>query len=140
MSNPELLDQLRQLSCAEKFQMMQFLMAELAKEEMLKPLDNGAAYRVWSPYDYGDAAQKLMSSLEQEETQENAKCSTVSFYRMKESYRFRLNRNDLTTEDAENTERYLRGMSNSDEERNLYQSGETNVFPSFATGSFPTRR
>ena len=81
-----------------------------------------------------------MSLLEQEETKENAKCSTVSFYRMKESYRFRLNRNDLTTEDAENTERYLRGMSNSDEERNLYQSGETNVFPSFATESFPTRR
>ncbi|MEG4335898.1 hypothetical protein QUB40_28770 [Microcoleus sp. AT9_A2] len=53
--------------------MMQFLMAELAKEEMLKPLDNGAGYRVWSPYDYGDAAQKLMSLLEQEETKENAK-------------------------------------------------------------------
>ena len=68
MSNLELLDQLRQLSPAEKFQMMQFLMAELAKEEMLKLLDNGAAYRVWSPYDYGDAAQKLMSLLEQEET------------------------------------------------------------------------
>ena len=32
-------------------------MAELAKEEMLKPLDNGADYRVWSPYNYGDAAQ-----------------------------------------------------------------------------------
>lgn len=74
MSNPELLNQLRQLSRAEKFQMMQFLMAELAKEEMLKPLDNGAAYRVWSPYDYGDAPQKLMSLLEQEETKENAKC------------------------------------------------------------------
>ena len=32
MSNPELLDQLRQLSYANKFQMMQFLMAELAKQ------------------------------------------------------------------------------------------------------------
>ncbi|MDB9512169.1 hypothetical protein PN499_13330 [Kamptonema animale CS-326] len=30
-------------------------------------LDCGA-YRIWSPYDYGDAAQKLMSLLEQEET------------------------------------------------------------------------
>lgn len=74
MSNPELLAQLRQLPPAEKFQMMQFLMTELAKEEMLKPLDNGAGYRVWSPDDYGDAAQKLMSLLEQEETKENAKC------------------------------------------------------------------
>ena len=69
MSNPELLAQLRQLSCVQKFQMMQFLMTKLAKKEMLKPLDNGAGYRVWSPYDYGDAAQKLMSLLEQEETE-----------------------------------------------------------------------
>ncbi len=49
-------------------------MAELAKEEMLKPLDNSAAYRVLSPDDYDDAARKLMSLLEQEETKENAKC------------------------------------------------------------------
>jgi hypothetical protein len=33
MSNPELLAQLRQLSRTEKFQLMQFLTAELAKEE-----------------------------------------------------------------------------------------------------------
>ncbi|WP_333428711.1 hypothetical protein [Microcoleus sp. F4-D5] len=51
-------------------------MAELAKEEMLKPLDKGADYRVWSPYNYGDAAQKLMSLLEQAEAKkENVKCS-----------------------------------------------------------------
>ncbi len=41
---------------------------------MLQPLDKGGAYRVWSPYDCGDAAQKLISLLEQEETKENAKC------------------------------------------------------------------
>ena len=51
-------------------------MAELAKEEMLKPLENGADYRVWSPDNYGDTAQKLMSLLEQEEAkEENVKCS-----------------------------------------------------------------
>jgi hypothetical protein len=55
---------------------MQLLMAELAKEEMLKPLETGADYRVWSPYNYGDADQKLMSLLEQEEAkEENVKCS-----------------------------------------------------------------
>ncbi|WP_199312720.1 hypothetical protein [Microcoleus sp. FACHB-672] len=74
MSNPELLAQLRQLSHAEKVEVMQFLTAELTKEEGLKSLDNAAVYRAWSPYDYGDAAQKLMSLLEQEETTENAKC------------------------------------------------------------------
>jgi hypothetical protein len=66
MSNIQLLTQVGQLSRTEKFQMVQFLMAELAKEEGLKPLDNVAAYRLWSPYDYGDAAQKLMSLLEPE--------------------------------------------------------------------------
>ncbi|VXD23319.1 conserved hypothetical protein [Planktothrix serta PCC 8927] len=74
MSNPELLAQLRQLSPAEKVEMMQFLTTELAKEEGLKSLDNDVVYRLWSPYDYGDAAQKLMSLLEQEEAKENAKC------------------------------------------------------------------
>ena len=46
ISNIELLDKVRQLSPADKFQIMQFLMAELAKEEMLKPLENGADYPV----------------------------------------------------------------------------------------------
>ncbi len=50
-------------------------MPELAKEAMLKPLDNGANYRVWSPDNYGDAVQKLMNLLEQEEAkEENVKC------------------------------------------------------------------
>lgn len=73
MSNPELLTQLGQLPRAEKLQALQFLMTELAKEEDLKPLENGGSYRTWSPYDYGDASQKLMSLLEPEEIKENAK-------------------------------------------------------------------
>lgn len=74
MSNPELLDQLRHLSRAEKFQIVQFLTAELAKEEGLNLLENGAVYRVWSPYDCGDAARQLMSMLEQEKAKDNAEC------------------------------------------------------------------
>jgi hypothetical protein len=35
-------------------------------------------------------------------------------------YQFRLDRNDLTTENAENTEEEKREMNNSDEERILY--------------------
>lgn len=72
MSNIQLLTQVGQLSRTEKFQMVQFLMAELAKEEGLKPLDNVAAYRLWAPYDYGDAAQKLMSLLEPEAVKQSA--------------------------------------------------------------------
>jgi len=73
MANPELLAQVQKLSPADKFEMMQFLMAELLKEAGLKPLDNSTAYRAWSPYDYGDAARKLMSLLEQEDTKGNAR-------------------------------------------------------------------
>ncbi len=73
MSNLELLAQVGQLSRTEKFEMVQFLMAALAKEESLKPLDNMVAYRLWSPFDCGDAAQKLMSLLEPKEVKENVK-------------------------------------------------------------------
>jgi hypothetical protein len=73
MSNLELLAQVEQLSRTEKFEMVQFLMSALAKEESLKPLDNITVYRLWSPYDYGDAAQKLMSLLESKENKENVK-------------------------------------------------------------------
>ena len=55
---------------------MQFLRAELAKEQMLKQFDKGADYCAWELYNYGDAAQKLISLLEQEEAkEENVKCS-----------------------------------------------------------------
>lgn len=66
MSNPELLEQLRQLSDADQVEIIQTLSAELAKRKGLESLDNEVAYRLWSPYDYSDAAQKLMSVLEQE--------------------------------------------------------------------------
>jgi hypothetical protein len=67
MSNLELLAQVEQLSRIEKLEMVQFLMSALAEAESLKPLDHITAYRLWSPYDYGDAAQKLMSLLESKE-------------------------------------------------------------------------
>jgi len=74
MSNPELLVQLSELSSIEKLQAMEFLTAELTKEEGVKELSNSTAYRLWSPLDYDDAARKLMSLLEQEEAKENAEC------------------------------------------------------------------
>ncbi len=74
MLNPELLAELKHLSRADKFQIIQLLMAELAKEEGLELLDNNKPYRTWSPYNYSDAADKLMSLLEQEEGKQNAEC------------------------------------------------------------------
>ena len=68
MSNPELLAQLRQLSRTEKFQIMQFLTAELAKEEGII-LGNEAA-EIWSAvHTSNGAAEQLMQLLEIEQKQ-----------------------------------------------------------------------
>lgn len=68
MSNPELLAKLQQLSRAEKFQMMQFLTAELAKEEGIV-LGNEAA-EIWSVvHTSNGAAEQLMQLLEIEQKQ-----------------------------------------------------------------------
>ncbi|OCR02480.1 hypothetical protein BCD67_00905 [Oscillatoriales cyanobacterium USR001] len=68
MSNPELLAKLQQLSRAEKFQMMQFLTAELAKEEGIV-LGNEAA-EIWSAvHTSNGAAAQLMQLLETEKKQ-----------------------------------------------------------------------
>ncbi|MFB2896425.1 hypothetical protein ACE1CI_26235 [Aerosakkonemataceae cyanobacterium BLCC-F50] len=68
MSNPELLAQLRQLSRAEKFQMMQFLTAELAKEEGIL-LGNEAAEIIGAVHTSNSAAEQLMQLLETEKKQ-----------------------------------------------------------------------
>ena len=58
MSNPELLDILRQLSRLEKFKIVQFLMAELAKEEGLV-LNNEAAEAIGAIHTSNLAAEQL---------------------------------------------------------------------------------
>ena len=68
MSNSELLVQLRQLSRSEKFQAIQFLMAELAKEEGIS-LGNEAADIIGAVHTSHGAAQQLMQFLETEQKQ-----------------------------------------------------------------------
>jgi hypothetical protein len=68
MSNPELLAQLRQLSRAEKFQIMQFLIAELAKEEGIV-MGNEAAEIMYSVHTSNSAAEQLMQLVEIENKQ-----------------------------------------------------------------------
>jgi hypothetical protein len=68
MSNPELLAQLRQLSRADKFQMMQFLTAELSKEEGII-LGNEAAEIIGAVHTSNGAAEQLMQLLETEKKQ-----------------------------------------------------------------------
>ena len=68
MSNPELLAQLRQLSRSEKFQIIQFLTAELAKEEGIS-IGNEAAEIIGAVHTSHGAAEQLMQLLETEQKQ-----------------------------------------------------------------------
>ncbi|NJL90595.1 MAG: hypothetical protein HC916_13010 [Coleofasciculaceae cyanobacterium SM2_1_6] len=70
MLNSELLVQMQQLSNDEKLQIIELLKSDLVAAGNLISGENETAYRAWSPYNYQEAAQKLMSLLEQE----NAKC------------------------------------------------------------------
>jgi hypothetical protein len=68
MSNAELLAQLRQLSRAEKFQLIQFLIADLAKEEGIV-MGNEAAEIMYSVHISNSAAEQLMQLVEIENKQ-----------------------------------------------------------------------
>lgn len=63
MKLTEILPELHKLNRAEKFQLMQFLVSELAKEEG-ELLQADASYPVWSPYDANEAAHQLAELLE----------------------------------------------------------------------------
>jgi hypothetical protein len=63
MSTADLFPTLRGLSRAEKLKVMQFLIAELAKEEE-PTLQAGATYSLWSPLNSHEAAHKLSQLLE----------------------------------------------------------------------------
>lgn len=70
MSVTELLPNLQKLSRADKFLVMQFLVADLSKgegiENLSEPFQAGAVYPVWSPYDSHRAAHQLMQLLDED--------------------------------------------------------------------------
>ncbi|NJL41638.1 MAG: hypothetical protein HC899_36845 [Leptolyngbyaceae cyanobacterium SM1_4_3] len=65
MTTAELFPALRNLSRADKLRVMQFLIAELARDEE-PSLQPGATYSVWSPLNSHEAAHKLGQLLESE--------------------------------------------------------------------------
>jgi hypothetical protein len=71
MTKADLFPTLRDLTRAEKLKVMQFLIAELAKEEE-PTLQAGATYSLWSPVNSHEAAQKLGQLLELSRTAQNA--------------------------------------------------------------------
>lgn len=71
MTVAELFPTLRCLTRADKLKVMQFLVAELAREEE-PTLEPGATYSVWSPLNSHEAAHKLAQLLESEQPTHNA--------------------------------------------------------------------
>jgi len=71
MTAPELFPTLRELTRADKLKVMQFLIAELAREEE-PALELGATYSIWSPLNSHEAAHKLAQLLESEPSTPNA--------------------------------------------------------------------
>lgn len=71
MTTVDLLPTLRNLSRAEKLKVMQFLIAELSKEEE-PTLQADATYSLWSPLNCHEAAHKLGQLLESDQTVQNA--------------------------------------------------------------------
>lgn len=61
----DLVPELSKLSRAEKLQVIQFLVSELAKEENLQLVPD-QAYPAWTPYDSFEAAQTLLDFLNAE--------------------------------------------------------------------------
>ncbi len=66
MSFVELQSAIKPLPRLEKFQLMEWMMADLAQEEAALMLQPGAAYPVWSPYEAFDAADILWRELQKE--------------------------------------------------------------------------
>jgi hypothetical protein len=68
MSIAKLLPTLKELSRAEKLEIMQFLVQELATEEAeLSLLQSGKTYSLWSPLNSHKAAQQLATLLTEPE-------------------------------------------------------------------------
>lgn len=65
MTTADLIPVIRELSRAEKLEIIEFLRSELEKEELQSILKPGASYPVWSPYDCHQAARVLEEMLEE---------------------------------------------------------------------------
>jgi hypothetical protein len=66
MSLSELLPTVQGLPRRDKLQLMQWLAAQLAKEEEVPLLSPDVEYPIWSPYDSHEAAATLAAFLEKE--------------------------------------------------------------------------
>ena len=68
MSLAEIIPSLRALPRAERFQLLQYLAGELAREEGVPQVEFGGTYPIWSPIADYDAAAILLRALDPQET------------------------------------------------------------------------
>ena len=66
MSLSELLPIVRALPRSQRWQLVQLIVADLASEEGLPPIDSNQPYMVWSPYHAFDAAEAMLRALGEE--------------------------------------------------------------------------
>jgi hypothetical protein len=66
MSLNELLPTVKELPRYDKLRLMEWLAAQLAKEENVPLLSSDMEHSVWSPYDAHEAAATLAAFLEEE--------------------------------------------------------------------------
>lgn len=71
MSLAELMSQIQGLPKIDKLRLMQFLTAELIKEEDANFFVANQEYPVWSPYNCSEAANVLMNLLETKQQEKN---------------------------------------------------------------------
>lgn len=67
----ELKSQIQELSKIDKLRLMQFLAAELVKEEGVNFFVENQEYPIWSPYDCSEAAGTLMNLLAKKQQEQN---------------------------------------------------------------------
>lgn len=66
MSLSELLPKLRALPRLEKWRLIQMMVADLAGEEAVSPIESSQAYPVWSSHHAFDAAEAMLRALREE--------------------------------------------------------------------------
>ena len=67
MSVTQIYNQVQNLNRSDKIKLLQFLAAELAREEGITPLEHQENYPVWTPLDAFPAADTLLTLLESDE-------------------------------------------------------------------------
>lgn len=66
MNLSEMLPTLHALPRPEKWWLIQLMVADLAREEELSPIEAGTPIPIWSPYDAFDAADTMLKALGEE--------------------------------------------------------------------------